>query len=84
MGFSSMQPKDPESTKSEKQSWVDIEKFVQLGILLPAATFIGWLLGTLLDKWLGTSWLYLVGLLLGIAAGFVQLVRVAMRESSKQ
>jgi len=76
---------DPQSKsrRSEKQSWVEVEKYVQLGILLPAATFIGWLIGTLLDKWLGTSWLYLPGLLIGIAAGFVQLVRVATKESPK-
>ena len=51
---------------------------------MPAATFVGWVVGYLLDKWLHTTWLYLLGLLLGIAAGFVELVRTVMRSESKQ
>lgn len=61
-----------------KKQWVAAEKYIQLGITLPAATFIGWAMGAALDYWLHTTWIYLAGLALGIAAGFVQLVRVAM------
>ena len=42
-----------------------------------AATVVGWLAGAGLDRWLHTSWLYLVGLILGIVAGFVELIRTA-------
>jgi F0F1-type ATP synthase assembly protein I len=42
---------------------------------------MGWLIGVGLDKWLHTTWLYLLGLLLGIAAGFIELVRTAMSDS---
>lgn len=55
--------------------WVQIARYSQLAFTLPAATVIGWLIGEGLDLWLHTHWLYLVGLLLGIAAGFVELVR---------
>jgi F0F1-type ATP synthase assembly protein I len=34
-----------------------------------------------LDKWLHTTWLYLAGLLLGIAAGFIELVRTVTSNS---
>jgi F0F1-type ATP synthase assembly protein I len=61
-----------------KKTWLSAEKYIQLGITLPAATFIGWAAGAALDHWLHTGWLYLLGLGLGIAAGFVQLVRIAM------
>jgi F0F1-type ATP synthase assembly protein I len=50
--------------------------------VLPAALVVGWLVGGLLDRWLHTTWLYLVGLLLGIAAGFISLIRTVMRDSS--
>ncbi|MCU1310639.1 MAG: hypothetical protein JWO20_1764 [Candidatus Angelobacter sp.] len=70
--------------KSEKKSWVEAEKYIQLGVTLPAATVIGWFLGSLLDKWLGTHWGKIAGLFVGIAAGFVQLVRVAIASSKEQ
>ena len=69
-----------DSQNSEKRSlWIAMARYSQLAFVLPAATFAGWVLGALADRWLHTSWLYLVGLLLGIAAGFVELVRTAIR-----
>jgi F0F1-type ATP synthase assembly protein I len=65
--------------KSGKTKWVEIESYIQLGVLLPAATFVGWLIGHLLDLYFHTTWIYLVGLGFGIAAGFVQLFRVALK-----
>jgi ATP synthase protein I len=42
------------------------------------ATVIGLVAGHYADRWLGTSpWLMLLGLALGIAAGFVSLFRTA-------
>jgi F0F1-type ATP synthase assembly protein I len=62
---------------SKKQSpFVQIAKYSELAVIFPAATVAGWLIGLALDHWLHTHWLYLVGLLLGIAAGFVQLIRM--------
>jgi len=50
-------------------------------MVFPAATIIGWLIGAALDRWLHTHWLYLVGLILGIVAGFVELIRTVMKNS---
>ena len=61
-----------------KKQWVKAEKYIQLGVTLPAATLLGWILGVFLDRWLHTKWLYMAGLIFGIVAGFVQLVRVAL------
>ncbi len=49
--------------------------------MLPAATFIGYLAGYLLDKAFGTHFLYIPFLVLGIAAGFVQLIRQLLRDT---
>jgi F0F1-type ATP synthase assembly protein I len=49
--------------------------------VFPAATVIGWLIGVGLDKWLHTTWLYIVGLILGIIAGFVELIRTVSKNS---
>jgi F0F1-type ATP synthase assembly protein I len=70
-----------DSEKSKRGFVVQAARYSQLALTLPAATVVGWLVGTALDRWLGTSFLFLVGLLLGIAAGFIELVRTVSRES---
>jgi F0F1-type ATP synthase assembly protein I len=68
---------DPE----KKNPWVQMANYAQLAVVFPAATVIGWLVGSALDRWLHTTWLYIVGLILGIAAGFVELIRTAAKNS---
>lgn len=68
---------------SEKKSWVEAEKLVQLGVMLPLALIVGYFLGSFLDDKFHTTWMKVVGLFLGIIAGFVQLVRVAGSEGKK-
>jgi ATP synthase protein I len=47
-----------------------------VGLTLVICTMLGFAGGYYLDRWLGTSpWLMLGGLLLGIAAGFLNLFR---------
>lgn len=48
--------------------------------LLPATLFGGYLAGSWLDDWLGTGpWLTISGVMLGGAAGFVELFRLLRR-----
>jgi F0F1-type ATP synthase assembly protein I len=56
---------------------VRAESMVQIALALPLSTFIGWGLGDFLDHKLHQSWIAIVGLLLGVAAGFTQVVRLA-------
>ncbi len=73
---------DPKSPNSEKKSfWLQVGQYSQLAVIFPASVVVGWLLGTALDRWLHTSWLYLVGLILGIVAGFVELIRTVSRDT---
>jgi F0F1-type ATP synthase assembly protein I len=62
---------------------VKAESMIQLGIMLPAACLIGWLIGVGLDKHFHTSWMEIAGVLLGAVAGFVQIIRTASRYMSK-
>ena len=64
----------------KKSIWVQIGDYSSLGVMLPACTFIGWLIGVGLDHLFGTTFLYLVFLIVGIAAGFVELIRIATRK----
>jgi len=84
-----MVPSDPTqgSTKQEPPSersenfWVQAARYTQLALVFPAAVVVGWLIGAGLDRWLHTTWLYLAGLLFGIAAGFIELIRAFMRNA---
>ncbi len=70
----------PDTPDPDKRSFfISLARYSQLAFVLPAATAAGWIVGVLFDRWLHTTWIYLVGLLLGIAAGFVELVRTAMK-----
>ena len=59
-------------------------RYTAIATMLPASTFAGYLVGTFLDKWLGTSYLNIVFLLLGVAGGFVQLIRELMRHTGEK
>jgi len=69
---------------SEKSLWVQLAKYSEIAFIFPAATVAGWLIGVGLDHWLHTTWLYLVGLILGIIAGFVQLIRLVTSPEAKE
>jgi ATP synthase protein I len=64
----------------EESSWKALAELSSIGMTLVLATVIGLAGGYFLDRWLGTSpWLILIGLGLGIAAGFVNLFRSVKR-----
>ena len=76
----SQQSNGPNPDK-KKNPWVQVGRYSQLAFVLPAATVAGWLIGTGLDRWLHTSWINVVGLLLGTAGGLIDLIRTATRDS---
>ena len=64
----------------EKSTWKALGELSSIGMALVLATVIGLVAGFYADRWLGTKpWLTLVGLGLGIAAGFVNLFRSVSR-----
>ena len=70
----------PEEPK-DNTGWAQMANYAQLAMVFPAATFVGWLIGTGLDRWLHTTWLYIPCLILGIVAGFVELIRILVKRS---
>jgi F0F1-type ATP synthase assembly protein I len=60
--------------------WRQVGRYTSLAVLLPACVFVGYLIGYLLDKAFGTNYWYIVFLLIGIAAGFVELVREVQKD----
>jgi len=68
-----------DQSEQERSFFVTLAKYSQIGFALPAATVVGWLLGVGADRLFHTKWLYLVGLLLGIVAGFIELIRTVSK-----
>jgi ATP synthase protein I len=65
---------------SNGPSYRSILNLMTVGTTLVACIVVGYLLGSVLDRKLGTSpWLVVVGVLLGTAAGFVGLFRMVSR-----
>ncbi len=54
-------------------------RYSQIAFIIPAAIVVGLFLGKLLDYWLHTHWLYVVGVIVGAIAGFVDMIRMIMR-----
>jgi F0F1-type ATP synthase assembly protein I len=53
----------------------NIGKYIELVMLLPISTMVGLGMGYGLDKLFGTHFLYLIFMVIGTAAGIVQLIR---------
>ena len=64
-----------------KTTFARFANYSGLAFLLPISTFVGYLIGHWLDKWLGTTWLTVVFIIFGSVAGFVQLIRQIMQDS---
>ena len=58
-----------------------VGRYLGLAMMLPLCVVIGLVIGHLLDKWLGTTFLRMTFVIFGIAAGFLQLIRELSAES---
>jgi ATP synthase protein I len=70
--------------KNGVKSLVQAERLIQIALVLPIAVLIGWFFGSLLDRWLHQTWITFVGLLLGIVAGMLEAVRMAMAAGNEK
>jgi ATP synthase protein I len=60
------------------QSLVQAERLMQIAILLPCATLIGWGIGWWIDSHFHTHWVGIAGLVLGMISGMVSVIRMAL------
>lgn len=61
-----------------------VGKYMGLAFVIPSATFAGFVIGYLLDKLFGTTFLRVVFLFVGIAAGFLELFRSLLKDVKDQ
>jgi len=78
MAFNNPPPKKPDEKSDDggMGTLIKAEKLTQIAFILPAAVFVGWILGAGLDKWLHQKWIYIVGIIFGAVAGFIQIFRL--------
>ena len=70
-------PESPPENNNPKEEnlWRLIGRYSNLAFVLPAAIVAGLVIGHLLDRWLGATWITLAGLFVGCIAGFAELIR---------
>jgi F0F1-type ATP synthase assembly protein I len=63
------------------KSFFWLGKYLSLALTLPACVVAGYILGALADRWLGIPFLRALGIMLGMAAGLIQILRELGRET---
>lgn len=71
-------PEPPKGTPKQSTLVAGL-KYTHIAFAVPGGVFAGWLLGSLLDRWWGTTYMQFVGMGLGIIAGFYDLFRTMLR-----
>jgi F0F1-type ATP synthase assembly protein I len=72
---------EPPKPAEKKDPLVAVVRYSEIGFIIPAAVLLGFFLGKLLDYWLHTRWLHVVGLVFGAVLGFTQVIRMATSAS---
>lgn len=70
-------PNPQHDRKTALRELLQAETMVQIALILPLSCIIGWALGDFLDRKLHHSWIAILGLAFGVAAGFIQVIRMA-------
>lgn len=74
----------PAKPERKKSVWYLLAEYSELAIMMPASAIIGYFIGAGLDAWLHTGRvLTIVFLLLGVAAGIVEMIRVLNRTTAE-
>jgi F0F1-type ATP synthase assembly protein I len=80
-----LDPRDPQPPEKKVPTWL---RYSGLGVELGAAIAVPTLLGLWIDRQFATKpWFFLIGFLLGLAAGLTQFIRrslSAVREAARE
>jgi F0F1-type ATP synthase assembly protein I len=66
-----------------KNSLIWLSKYLSLAFTLPASVLAGYILGAVADHWLHIPVLRAAGILLGMVAGLVQIIREISRDERR-
>lgn len=74
-------PADHDDKPKSDNAAVIWARYSEIAFIIPAGVVAGLLMGKLADYLLHTHWLFLVGVIIGAIAGFMQMIRMVTRES---
>jgi ATP synthase protein I len=60
----------------------ELGKYYNIAFLLPASILVGFVIGYVLDKIFGTGFLKIIFLLLGVAAGIIEVIRALSKDDA--
>jgi len=63
--------------------WALVGRYSGMAFTLPISAGVGWVIGALLDKLFHTHFLYVIFILLGIAAGLIDVYRTLDADSRR-
>lgn len=66
-----------------QKSLIWLSKYLSLAFTLPASVLAGYILGAIADHWLHVPVLRAVGILLGMVAGMIQIIREISRDEQR-
>ncbi len=69
--------------KDDKSPLVTVLRYSEIGFIIPAAILLGYLIGKGLDHWLHKPWLVAAGVIFGVVAGFISMIRLAMKSENE-
>ena len=69
-----MNEREPEGDEQETTRRSGVAYAAGLTIFFSVASFMG--VGWVLDRWLGTSWIMIAGIVLGAVVGFYEFIRI--------
>jgi F0F1-type ATP synthase assembly protein I len=70
---------DRKTFQSAAIAWA---RYSEIAFIIPAAVVVGLLLGKLGDYLFHTHWLTITGIIFGAVVGFIQLIRMVLRDKS--
>jgi F0F1-type ATP synthase assembly protein I len=66
-----------------QKSLIWLSKYLSLAFTLPASVLAGYILGSVADHWLHIPVLRALGILLGMVAGMIQIIREISRDERR-
>jgi F0F1-type ATP synthase assembly protein I len=63
--------------------WAQVGRYSELAFILPVSAAVGWVIGALLDKLFHTHFLYVIFIVVGVAAGMIDVYRTLEADSRR-
>ncbi len=71
----------PKAPGKKTSAWGQVARYSAIGMTIPSHLVAGWLIGTFLDWVFKTTYLNIVFILVGIVSGFIEMIRLASRDT---